>query len=217
MLRTKEEKDHPDCYQQQVQKPGSVMVWGCVSALGKGNLHFCDGTINAEKYIEILEHNMLPSRRHLFQGRPCIFQQDNAKPHSAHITKSWLRRKRVQVLDWPACSPDLSPIENVWRILKRKMRQRRPRTVSHLKTCLQEEWDKITPETLHHLSPFHTEIPENTRVMCSGICSRIVRFAAFTLPVIFRNMCVHSHTTRKDPVKTRDLSCDVYNARSPFH
>ncbi len=101
--------------------------------------------------IEILEHNMLPSRRHLFQGRPCIFQQDNAKPHSAHITKSWLRRKRVRVLDWPACSPDLSPIENVWRILKRKMRQRRPRTVAHLKTCLQEEWDKITPETLHHL------------------------------------------------------------------
>ncbi len=50
-----------------------------------------------------------------------------------------------------ACSPDLSPIENVWRILKRKMRQRRPRTVAHLKTCLQEEWDKITPETLHHL------------------------------------------------------------------
>ncbi len=118
-----------------------------VSALGKGNLYFCDGTINAEKYIEILEHNMLPSRRHLFQGRPCIFQQDNAKPHSAHITKSWLRRKRVRVLDWPACSPDLSPIENVWRILKRKMRQRRPRTVAHLKTCFQKEWDKITPET----------------------------------------------------------------------
>ncbi len=46
---------------------------------------------------------------------------------------------------------NLSPIENVWCILKRKMRQRRPRTVAHLKTCLQEEWDKITPETLHHL------------------------------------------------------------------
>ena len=40
VLRTKEEKDHPDSYQQQVQKPGSVMVGGCVSALGKGNLHF---------------------------------------------------------------------------------------------------------------------------------------------------------------------------------
>ena len=118
MLRNKEEKDHPDCYQQQVQKPGSVMVRGCVSGLGKGNLHFCDGTINAEKYLEILEHHMLPSRRHPFQERPSIFQQDNAKPHSAHISKAWLRKKRGRVLDWPACSPDLSPIENVWRILK---------------------------------------------------------------------------------------------------
>ena len=126
------------------------MVWGCVSALGKGNLHFCDGTINAEKYIEILEQHMLPSRRHPFKGSPCIFQQDNTKPHSTHISKAWLRKKGVRVLDWPACSPDLSPIENVWRILKRKMRQQRPCTVAHLKTCLQEEWDKVTPETLPH-------------------------------------------------------------------
>ena len=137
----------PDCYQQQVQQAGSVMVWGCVSALGKGNLHFCDGTINAEKYIEILEQHMLPSRRHPFQGRLCIFQHHNAKPHSAHVSKAWLRKKSVWVLDWPACSPDLSPIENVWHILKRK----RPRTVAHLKTSLQEEWDKVTPEILHHL------------------------------------------------------------------
>ncbi len=150
VLRTKEEKDHPDCYQQQVQKPGSVMVWGVSVALGKGNLHFCDGTINAEKYIEILEHNMLPSRRHLFQGRPCIFQQDNAKPHSATLQRPGCGGRGYGYLR-PACSPDLSPIENVWRILKCKMRQRRPRTVAHLKTCLQEEWDKITPETLHHL------------------------------------------------------------------
>src|SRR4029434_11090448 len=126
------------------------MVWGCVSALGKSTLHFCDGTINAEKYIEILKH-MLPSRRHPVQGSPCIFQQDNAKPHSAHFSKAWLRKNGVRVLDWPACSPDLSPIENVWRILKRKMRQRRPRAVAHLKTCLQEVWDKVTPETFPHL------------------------------------------------------------------
>ncbi len=54
---------------------------------------------------------MLPSRRRLFQGRPCIFQHDNARPHTASITTSWLRRRRIRVLKWPACSPDLSPIE----------------------------------------------------------------------------------------------------------
>ncbi len=83
--------------------------------------------------------------------------------------------------------------------------------------CLSLNVSKTKELIVDFRSPFHTEIPENTRVMCCGICSRIVRFAAFTLPVIFRNLCVHSHTTRKDPVKTHDLSCDVYNVRSPFH
>ncbi len=61
-----------------------------------------------------------PSRRHLFQGRPCVFQQDNAKPHSAAITTAWLHSRRVRVLKWPACSPDLSPIKNIWHIYNEK-------------------------------------------------------------------------------------------------
>uniref|UniRef100_A0A803JDP9 Protein Abitram n=1 Tax=Xenopus tropicalis TaxID=8364 RepID=A0A803JDP9_XENTR len=57
---------------------------------------------------------------YLPQGRPFIFQQDNARPHSASITTSWLRRRRIRVLKWPVCSPDLSPIENIWHIIQRK-------------------------------------------------------------------------------------------------
>ena len=151
VLRTKEEKDHPGCYGRKVQKPASVMVWGCVSASGMGNLHICEGTINAERYIQVLEQHMLPSKQRLFHGRPCLFQQDNAKPHSARLTTAWLRSKRVRVLDWPACSPDLSPIENVWRIMKRKIRQRRPRTVEQLKLYIKQEWERIPPTKLQQL------------------------------------------------------------------
>ena len=79
----------------------------------------------------------------LFPGTPCLFQQDNAWPHSAQVTTAWLRRHRVRVLDWPACSPDLSPIENVWRIMKMGIRQRQPRTVEQLKSCIHQEWAKI--------------------------------------------------------------------------
>ncbi len=134
-----------------VQKPASLMVWGCMSACGMGSLHIWKGTINAEMYIQVLEQHMLPSRRRLFQGRPCIFQHDNARPHTASITTSWLRRRRIRVLKWPACSPDLSPIENIWRIIKRKMRQRRPKTVEQLEACIRQECDNIPIPNLEQL------------------------------------------------------------------
>uniref|UniRef100_A0AAY4C9I9 Tc1-like transposase DDE domain-containing protein n=1 Tax=Denticeps clupeoides TaxID=299321 RepID=A0AAY4C9I9_9TELE len=125
VIRTKEDKDNPSFYQRSVQKPASLMVWGCLSACGMGSLYVWKGTINAEKYIQVLEQQMLPSRCYLFQGRPCIFQQDNTRPHSASITTSWLHRRRIRVLKWPVCSPDLSPIENIWRIIKRKVLQKK--------------------------------------------------------------------------------------------
>ncbi len=151
VIRTKEDKDNPSCYQRSVQKPASLMVWGCMSACGMGSLHIWKGTINAERYIQVLEQHMLPSRHSLFQGRPCIFQHDNARPHTASITTSWLRRRRIRVLKWPACSPDLSPIENIWRIIKRKMRQRRPKTVEQLEACIRQEWDNIPIPKLEQL------------------------------------------------------------------
>ncbi len=151
VIRTKEDKDNPSCYQRSVQKPASLMVWGCMSACGMGSLHIWKGTINAERYIQVLEQHMLPSRRRLFQGRPCIFQHDNARPHTASITTSWLRRRRIRVLKWPACSPDLSPIENIWRIIKRKMRQRRPKRVEQLEACIRQEWDNIPIPKLEQL------------------------------------------------------------------
>ena len=149
ILRAKNEKDHPDCYQRKVQIPASVMVWGCISDHAMGDLHICEGTIDAETYVGILERHMLPSRGWLFPRT--LFQQDNARLHSAQVTTAWLCRCSVCVFDWSACSPDLSPIENVWRILKRRIRQWRPRTFEQLKFCIHLEWAKILLAKLQQL------------------------------------------------------------------
>ncbi len=70
---------------------------------------------------------MLPSADQLFKDADFIFQQDLAHAHTAKSTKSWLNDHAVDVLDWPANSPDLKPIENLWSIVKRKMRNKRPK------------------------------------------------------------------------------------------
>ncbi len=54
-----------------------------------------------------------------------IFQQDLAPAHTAKGTKSWFNDHGVTVLDWPANSPDLNPIENPLGFVKRKMRDTR--------------------------------------------------------------------------------------------
>ncbi len=89
VLRAKEEGDLPVCYQCSVQKPASLMVWGCISAYSMGSLHVLEGTMNAERYTKVLEQHMHPSR-----GR--VFQQGNAKPHTAAITTAWLHSRRVR-------------------------------------------------------------------------------------------------------------------------
>ncbi len=127
------------------------MVWGCMSACGMGSLHIWKGTINAERYIQVLEQTYAPIQTSSLSGKTLHFQHDNARPHTASITTSWLRRRRIQVLKWPACSPDLSPIENIWRIIKRKMRQRRPKTVEQLEACIRQEWDNIPIPKLEQL------------------------------------------------------------------
>ncbi len=108
---------------------------GSISAYGMGSLHVSEGTMNAERYLKVWEQHMLPSRRH-------VFQQDNEKPHTAAITTAWLHSRRVRVMNWPACSPDLSPIENIWRIIKLK---------NQLETYIRHEWDQIPTPKLQKL------------------------------------------------------------------
>ncbi len=146
------EAHSPSCLKSSVKFPQSVMIWGAMSSAGVGPLFFLKTNVTAPDYKYILEHFMLSSADQLFKDADFIFQQDLAPAHTAKSTKSWLNDHGVGVLDWPANSPDLNPIENLWSIVKRKMRNnKQPTNADELKATVKETWASIPPQQCHKL------------------------------------------------------------------
>lgn len=156
-----------ECIVPTVKHGGSsVLVWACMTSSGVGNLVAVDGILNSRKYQTLLADNLLPSARKLFRnGRNFIFQQDNAPCHTSKSSIRWFQDNNVSLLDWPAQSPDMSPIENLWQDLKEAVRRRRPTNKGQLKTVLFEEWDKIRPERCQTLV---ASMPARTAALCAA-------------------------------------------------
>ncbi len=147
--RKRGEAHNPRCLRSSVKFPQSVMVWGAMSSAGVGPLCFLRSKVNTAIYQEILEHFLLPAADQLYGD--FIFQQDLAPAHNAKATSTWFKDYGIPLLNWPANSPDLNPIENLWGIVKRKMRYSRPNNAEELKATIRATWALITPEQCHRL------------------------------------------------------------------
>ncbi len=133
---------------------GKLMVWGFISKIGK--LHICkvDGSVNTNKYINILEEFFLDKMQEdgLNVG-DIIFQQDNASCHVSVKAKNWFFEQNITLLKWPAQSPDMNPIENLWEILDKAVRLRKNEihNLDDLWRILLEESKKIDPNVIKKL------------------------------------------------------------------
>ncbi|KAG2464976.1 TCB1 transposase, partial [Polypterus senegalus] len=125
---------------------GSIMLWGCFSAAGTGRLVRIKGKMTAAMYRDILDENLLQSALDLRLRRRFIFQQDNDPKHTAKISKEWLQDNSMNVLEWPSQSPDLNPIEHLWRDLKMAVHRCFPSNLMELERCCKEEWAKLAKD-----------------------------------------------------------------------
>ena len=119
------------------------MVWAGINNNRKTNLVIINGNLNAQRYSdEILAPVVIP---YVNANPNAIFQQDNARSHTARLTTQYLQANNVDVMEWPSKFLDLSPIEQVWDLLDRRVRQRavQPQTLRQLQHALVQEWNYI--------------------------------------------------------------------------
>ena len=149
--RSHNEKYAPWCTQATVKHDEKIMVWGCFAAHGVGHLYLIDGIMRKEQYLSILDNEMFPSAMVLFSDLDYVYQEDNDPKHTAKVVKEWYREHGIDRMDWPAQSPDLNPIENLWSILDRRLKDRVPNTKAELFEELKQGWNMLDTDLLTRL------------------------------------------------------------------
>jgi transposase len=119
---------------------GKVSLWGCICAEGLGHAELYVDTLNAHRYQTILGLNLVSSAHQFWPKGQWWFQQDNWTVHTAGTSRDWFHNHGVDLIEWPAWSPDLNPIEEVWNDLKRRVYGRHPHTMEQLEQFITEEW-----------------------------------------------------------------------------
>lgn len=133
---------------KRVHNVGRRSFWGAIGVGFKSDLIlFKQGTrLDADQYVRLVLQKFVPT---LPPNRR--FQQDGAKCHTASRTTRYLANKGVKVFDWVAHSPDLSPIETLWALLKKRVAKHHPQTVEELDRALLREWAAVPMSTVNAL------------------------------------------------------------------
>ena len=151
---------------------GSIMVWGCFAGHKIGDLIRVRGIMKKEQYREILENHAVPSAHQMVVRRQPVFMQDNDPKHKSKLCANYLNQlvqeKTLTLMDWPAQSPDLNPIELLWDEIDRYMKKFQVKSEEHLWELLQKAWKAVTMETLNKLIFRMPRICEAVMKKCGG-------------------------------------------------
>ncbi|KAF2883208.1 hypothetical protein ILUMI_22961 [Ignelater luminosus] len=105
-------------------------------------------------YLHILDRKRFQCENKLNLGNEFIFQQDRDPKDTPKVVQEWFSSNGIEVLEWPAQSPDLDLIERLWSVLKVDVARCRPRNIRQLKEIIKKEWAKIDSNLAQKLVAF---------------------------------------------------------------
>ena len=118
-----------------------VHIWGAISIKGVVGYHTFRTNLNGIYFVDILKHHLLPGATIQFKRRWRL-QQDNDPKHTSGVAKEFIKNKIPELLEWPANSSDLNPIEKYWNVIKRRVEKRKPANIDDLEQFMNEEIEK---------------------------------------------------------------------------
>jgi len=149
--RLHNERFNPLTTQATIKHDIKINVWGAFSLHGIGIIEEIKGIMDKEMYLDILENAMILSADMLYGREDWQLQQDNDPKHTARVVKAWMTHNNVPLLPWPAQSPDLNPIENLWSILDASCKDRKCNMASKLFAILRDAWGTLDKSLLESL------------------------------------------------------------------
>ena len=122
-------------------------IWGAISARGAMPLKVFRHNFNSQHYCNVINEVLIETANVLYPDGWRL-QEDNSSIHKSKVSESYKKSQNIRTIDWPANSPDLNPIENLWAVLKQRVQVKAPKDIKELENIVKAEWETFDPQFL---------------------------------------------------------------------